>query len=121
MRIAISIIILSTMGCATYNPTMNFTRDDLPEDAQDALFAQDKGECVDATLSVFGESPVYGVYSEPYRGHDGGYYSVIASTNRSSQLQKYMKDTASLNKVKIQRDTMYLQCMETRGWRKTGI
>ncbi|WP_193163911.1 hypothetical protein [Microbulbifer hainanensis] len=121
MRIAISIIILSTTGCATYNPTMNFTRNELPENARDALFAQDKSECVDATLSVFGESPVFGVYSEPYSGHDGGYYSVVAQTDRSFQQQKYMKDTESLNKLKIQRDTMYVQCMETRGWRKTGV
>ncbi|WP_346836549.1 hypothetical protein [Microbulbifer sp. SAOS-129_SWC] len=121
MRIAIAIIILSITGCATYNPTMTFTREELSEDARDALFAQDKSECVDATLSVFGDSPVFGVYSEPYSGHDGGYYSVVAQTNTSVQEQKYMKDTESLSKLKSQRDTMYVQCMETRGWHKTSL
>ncbi|AOS96006.1 hypothetical protein AUP74_00536 [Microbulbifer aggregans] len=119
MRLTPIILTLSLSGCATYNPAIDFTRHDLSEEEQEKTFSQDKSDCVTAALSVFEENPVYGVYAEPYSGHDGGYYSVRAS---KPDLNRPMQnaEAEALYDVKASRDKLYTQCMETRGWTQTS-
>lgn len=119
MRITLLALAVLLPGCATYTPNVTFTRHDLTGEVLEKTHSRDKSECIAAALSVFEENPVFGVYWEPYSGHDGGYYSVRA-IKANLNYDRQMAEVDALQKVKSSRDVLYTQCMETRGWTKTS-